>query len=357
MFAVLTALVAVDAAPLAALYVICAAMGVVETLSDSAAFAVLPQAVAADGLDRANSQIAATQTVVDGFVGPSLGGFLFAMAAFAPSALTACAFLAAGLAYWRLRGTYVLPTDERQQTPDGVVASIRDGAVWTARHRVVRLLVVIGAIAYMIPFSYLVLYARDELGLDATGYGLLLSFSALGGLLGSVVATRLRRLVGYGWAVVVALCVGSASFVVISTTTNIVVVAIAMATYIAHAVVWNVMAASVHQRATPARMMGRVGSVSRLLGLIGLTAGALAGGLLASAFGYRTPFAVAGEDGPGARVPDGIGRPLRRHRRPGPSSATYLDRLPRLASRFSRYPAWERSICAASRPSLRSNSA
>jgi len=296
-FAVLTALVVLDATPLIALYVVYAAMGVVETLSDSAAFALLPQAVPAEGLDRANSQIAATQTVVDEFVGPPLGGFLFAMAAFAPSALTAGAFLAAGFAYWRLRGTYVLPPDERKDSPDSVLASIREGAVWTARHRVVRLLVVVGSIAsvaYMIPFSYLVLYARDELGLDATGYGLLLSFSALGGLLGSVLATRLRRLVGYGWSIVAALSLGAASFIVISTTTNTVVVAIALATYIAHAVVWNIMAASVRQRATPAQMMGRVASVSRLLGLLGLTAGAVAGGLLASAFGYRTPFAIAG---------------------------------------------------------------
>ncbi len=296
-FAVLTALVLADAAPLVALYAVYAAMGVVETLSDSTAFAVLPQAVPADGLDRANSQIAGTQTVVDEFIGPPLGGFLFAMAAFAPSALTAVAFLMAGFAYWRLRGNYSIPPAGPKESRASLLASIREGAEWTARHRVVRLLVLVGSlacVAYMIPFSYLVLYARDVLGLDATGYGLLLSFSALGGLLGSVVATRLRRLIGYGWSIVAALSLGAVSFIVIASTTNVVVVAIALAAYIAHAVVWNIMAASIRQRATPARVMGRVGSVSRLLGLIGLTVGAAAGGVLASALGYRTPFMIAG---------------------------------------------------------------
>lgn len=296
-FAVLTVLVLADATPIVALYVVYATMGVVETLSDSSAFAVLPQAVPPEGLDRANSQITGTQIVVDEFIGPPLGGFLFAMAAFAPSALTVCAFLAAGFAYWRLRGTYTVAPDAAKEFPDDVRGAIREGAVWTARHRVVRLLVVVGGIAsvaYMIPFSYLVLYARDELGLDATGYGFLLSFSAVGGLLGSFVATRLRRRVGYGWSIVAALSVGAVSFVVISLTTNVVVVSIALAAYIAHAVVWNIMAASVRQRATPAAMMGRVGSVSRLVGLTGLAAGAGAGGLLAAEFGYRLPFAVAG---------------------------------------------------------------
>ncbi|MGY4644880.1 putative MFS family arabinose efflux permease [Cellulomonas sp. URHB0016] len=296
-FAVLAALVLTSAVPLAALYAVYAVMGVVETLSDGAAFAVLPQAVDGRGLDRANSQIAATQTVVDEFVGPPLGGLLFAGAAFAPSALTAAAFLVAGFAYWRLRGTYVVPRDAGAASPAGVLASIRDGAVWTWHHRVVRLLVVLGAIAsvaYMIPFSYLVLYARDALGLDPTGYGLLLSFSALGGLVGALVASRLRRRLGYGRTIVAALAVGALSFVVMSLTTDVVVVAVALATYIAHAVVWNVMAASVRQRATPAAMMGRAGSVSRLLGLLGLTVGAVVGGVLASAFGFLVPFAVAG---------------------------------------------------------------
>jgi predicted MFS family arabinose efflux permease len=161
----------------------------------------------------------------------------------------------------------------------------------------VRLLVVVGAlasVAYMIRFSYLVLYAQDELGLGPTGYGLLLSFSALGGLLGAAVASRLRRRLGYGWTIVSALGVGALAFVALSLTTDLVVVAVALAAYIAHAVVWNIMAASVRQKATPASMMGRVGSVTRLLGLVGLTVGAVVGGLLASAFGYLVPFAVAG---------------------------------------------------------------
>ncbi|MFD4636335.1 MFS transporter [Lentzea sp. NPDC058436] len=297
MFAVLTGLVLLDAASIVVLYLIYAVMGIVETLADSAAVAVLPQAVPPEGLDKANSQIAGTQLVIDEFVGPPLGGFLFAMAAFAPSALNVVAFLLAGFAYLRLRGTYAITPVRTDASPGSIRADIREGALWAMRHRVVRLLIVVGGIAcvgYMIPFSYLVLYARDELGLDATGYGVLLSFSALGGLLGSFVATRLRKRVGYGWSIIAALVVGAGSFIAISLTTNVFVVAVALALYIAHAVVWNIMAASVRQRATPAAMMGRVGSVGRLIGLIGLAAGAGAGGLLASAFGYRVPFAIAG---------------------------------------------------------------
>lgn len=296
MFAVLTGLVLLDAAPIASLYLVYAVMGVIETLADGAARAVLPQAVPAEGLDKANSQIAGTQLVIDEFIGPPLGGLLFAMAAFAPSALNAVAFLVAGFAFWRLRGNYVIAPARTDKPRASVRADIREGAVWAMRHRVVRLLIALSGItcvAYMIPFSYLVLYARDELGLDGTGYGLLLSFSALGGLLGSFIATRLRKRIGYGWSMIAALATGAISFAVVSLTTNIAVVAIALAVYIAHAVVWGIMATTVRQRATPNAMMGRIGSLDGFVGLIGLALGAGAGGLLASGLGYRTPFAIA----------------------------------------------------------------
>lgn len=297
MFAVLTGLVLLDAAPIAVLYLVYAVMGVIETMADGAARAVLPQVVPPEGLDKANSQITGTQLVIDEFIGPPLGGLLFAMAASAPTALNAIAFLAAGFAFWQLRGTYAVRPVDPDKPPVSVRADIREGAHWAARHKAVRLLIVLSGITcvgYMIPFSYLVLYAQEELGLDGTGYGLLLAFSALGGLLGSFVATRLRQRIGYGWSIVAALAVGAASFAVISLTTNIVVVAIALAAYIAHAVVWNIMAASIRQRATPAAMMGRVGSLGGFVGLIGLALGAGAGGLLASGLGYRAPFAISG---------------------------------------------------------------
>ena len=299
-FAALTALIIADATPMAALYAVYAFMGIAETISDSAAVAVLPQAVAPAGLDRANSQIAGTQTLVDEFIGPPLGGFLFALAAFAPSLLTVGAFLLAGTAYWRLRQDYrpveTAGTSVRPAPPAGVGAQIREGAVWALRHTVVRTLIIIGGLAsagYMIPFSYLVLYATEVLQLNAAGYGLLLSVSALGGLAGSLVAGRLRRAVGYGWAIAAALLTGAASFAVIAGTTNVWLVGAALAVYMGHAVVWNILATTVRQRLIPARMMGRVNSVGRLVGLCGLTLGAALGGVLATQFGLRLPFGIA----------------------------------------------------------------
>lgn len=294
-FAVLCILQLAGAVSMPVLYVIFASIGLIETLADSSAFAVLPQAVATKDLDKANSQIAATQIILDEFVGPPVGGLLFAIAAFAPMGINVLAFGVAGLSYFSLRRTYTVRGGETRPRRT-ICADIKEGVTWLRRNQIILTLTIIGGLAsigYMIPFSYLVLYTNRVLGLNAVGYGLLLSASALGGLLGSWVAGRIRSRIGYGWSIVAALTLGAAAFAVISATTNIVVVAVALAVYICHAVVWNVLASSVRQKIVPPEFMGRVGSVSKLLGLIGLAIGALAGGWLAGTFGLRFPFAAA----------------------------------------------------------------
>lgn len=296
LFAALTVLVLTEQTSMMALYVVYAIMGILETLADSTAMSILPQAVPGAKLDRANSQIAGTQIVIDEFIGPPLGGFLFGLAAFAPSLLNTVAFVVAGLVYLGMRGSYALPAQESEQQRPRFTRQIRDGLEWTWRHALVRTLILVSGLAsigYMIPFSYLVLYADKVLGLDPTGYGLLLSISAIGGLVGSVVAAPLRRRLGYRWTIVTALLVGGASFAVIAMTDEFLIVGVALAAYIGHAVVWNVMAASVRQKVTPAEMMGRVGSVGRLVGIGGLAVGAVAGGFMARYLGYQLPFAVA----------------------------------------------------------------
>lgn len=296
LFAALTLLVIAGATSMPLLYLVYAVMGVIETLADSAAVSILPQAVPAAQLDRANSQIAGTQVVIDEFVGPPLGGFLFGVAVFAPSLLNTVAFMLAGVAYLGLRGTYQLPAPETNQTGQGFTHQIRDGMRWAWGQVLVRTLILVGGLAsvgYMIPFSYLVLYADKVLGLTPTGYGVLLSVTALGGLAGSLVAAPLRRLMGYGWTIIAALLVGAASFAVVAVTDELWAVALALTAYIAHSVVWNVMATSVRQKVTPAQMMGRVGSVGKLVSIGGLTTGAALGGALVTHLGYRVPFGVA----------------------------------------------------------------
>jgi MFS family permease len=57
-----------------------------------------------------------------------------------------------------------------------------------------------------------------------------------------------------------------------------------------HTIVWNVVTISLRQQIIPERLLGRVNSAYRLLGLGGMSAGAILGGVLARGFGLTAPF-------------------------------------------------------------------
>lgn len=269
---------------LVVLYAAMAVVGTLESVVDSAAVAILPSLVDRERLDSANGRIAAAQLVADEFAGPPLGGFLFALAAAAP------VFAMGGL--WSVAGLVALALPTRRSTRSSgdtsaarrsVYAEAREGIAWLARHRVVGSLALIGALAsvgYMLPFSILVLFAQERLGLNGTGYGLLLAFSALGGLLGSFLASRLRTRIGYQWTIVASLLLGALTLAGISLTTNPIVAGVLLALYILHAVVWNICSLSLRQRLVPDALLGRVGGALRVLGLLGLAVGSALGGIL-----------------------------------------------------------------------------
>lgn len=280
---------------LVVLYATMAVVGTLESVADSSAVAVVPSLVGRDHLDTANGRIAAAQLVADELAGPPLGGFLFALAAAAP------VYAMGGL--WALAGlvAVALPVRRSSTTPaeglsarPSVFAEARDGIVWLAHHRVVGSLALVGALAsvgYMLPFSILVLLADARLGLDGTGYGLLLASSALGGLLGSVLAPRVRRRLGYRWTIVASLLLATLTLMGLALTRSPLVAGVLLALYILHAVVWSICALSLRQRLVPDELLGRVGGAARVLGLLGLAVGSLLGGVL-GAIDLVVPVAV-----------------------------------------------------------------
>lgn len=279
------------------LYSTMAIVATFESLADNAAVAALPSLVKKDRLDSANARISAAQLIADEFAGPPLGGMLFALAASTP------VFAMGGL--WALAGVVALalPIRRKEDSTDVVIASrqsvlaeAREVIVWLKHHRVVGSLALIGALAsvgYMLPFSILVLFAQDNLGLNGIGYGLLLAFSALGGLLGSFLAPRLRNRLGYRSTIAASLGLGAVALGSLACTTNPIIAGVLLALYILHAVVWNICSLSLRQRLVPDNLLGRVGAAARVLGLLGLAIGSALGGVLGTV-DLALPVALGG---------------------------------------------------------------
>ena len=95
-----------DVAQLWMLYVIAFALGIGETLFDTAAQSIMPMLVKHDDLSRANGRLYAVELTMNQFVGPPLGGLLVGTAmalAFVGSAL---AYVVGFLALVAMAGTY-----------------------------------------------------------------------------------------------------------------------------------------------------------------------------------------------------------------------------------------------------------
>lgn len=292
--AVLVLAVVLELGSIWALYVAAFALGVAETLYDTAAQSILPQMVRREQLSRANGYLQAAERTNNEFIGPPLAGFLVAVgvavAVAVPAALWAVAVLALMLVRGRFRVERTRGTSLR--------VDIAEGLRFLWRHRLLRTLAAMtGGMNFTVHamMAILVLYAvgpSSAVGLSESGYGVLLACTAAGSVVGSFLAERVERLLGrarsLGFTVV-----ASAVFVgVPAVTADPIGIGAGFFVGGAGIVVWNVIAVSLRQRVTPDRLLGRLNSAYRLVGLGTMPLGFATGGVLAEAFGLRTVFVV-----------------------------------------------------------------
>ena len=274
------------------LYVVFFLMGTAETLFDTASVSILPAVVPRESLEKANGRLFGAQIVSNEFAAPPLGGFLFAVAASVPFFLDAGSFAAAAVLVLFMRGKF------RVERPEGTLpttlrAEISEGLRWLWGNRVLRTLAVslgIMNLTSTATISIFVLFAQERLGLGSVGYGVLLTSGAVGGVAGSLTAERFVRWLGAGTTMRLGLLIEAASAGVIALSREPLVVGAMFVLFGFHAIVWNVVTISLRQQIIPERLLGRVNSAYRLLGLGGMSAGALLGGVLASGFGLTAPF-------------------------------------------------------------------
>ena len=290
----LAAAVATGSASVALVYVALFAVGAMETLADSASTALLPALVPPQQLPRANARLVGVHIVGNQLLAPPLGAALFVLAAAIPFGLNAATFLLAAVIIATLR----IPRPEQRSEPHAPLRrDVTTGIRALMRHPVLRMLAIclsLMNLTLMGTFSILVLYARERLGLDEVGFGLLLAACAVGGLAGSAAASppagavRGRRAPAAVGLVIetcthLSLALARAPWVAITT----------MVVFGAHASVWGVLTLSWRQRAVPDPLRGRVNSVYFLFAIGGSAIGALVGGLTAGGLGITAPFWLA----------------------------------------------------------------
>ncbi len=293
LLALLCFAVASDFVTVALIYAVFFCMGTAATLADNASSTLLPSIVPDEQLTQANSRVVTTWLLGNQFVGPPVGALLFTIAPALPIGFDAYTFGFAGLVLVTLRWR---PERSPQAQATSVRDSLREGTHWLMRQRTLRTLAVtVGLLnlTYMLAFGVLVLYARERLGASEAAFGLLLTAGAVGGLLGSGLASRAEEHFGPGALVRMGLVTETLSLVVLSVTRSFYVAAVALLLAAVVSTLWGITVMGLRQRLVPDELRGRVGSVYLFLTIGGGALGAALSGFVAHAGGIVAPFWTA----------------------------------------------------------------
>ncbi|MFC0435920.1 MFS transporter [Kutzneria buriramensis] len=277
-----------------ALYAVALCVGVTETIYDTSAQSIVPQLVGRDQLPRANGRLYAVELMANEFAGPPLAGLLVGLATMAAFGAPIALWAASVAVLATLPGRYRVERSE----PSTIRADIAEGLRFLWRHPVLRTFTVsVGLfnLATSAAFTMLVLYAvapKGPMGLSEQAYGVLLTGTAVGSLVGSVLAERIERALGRSRALWISYLVGAVTIATPTVTTDPVAVGIALFTSGVGVMVTNIVMVSLRQRLTPDHLLGRLNSAHRLVGWGTKPLGAALGGVLADLLGLRPVFAV-----------------------------------------------------------------
>ncbi|WP_250033880.1 MFS transporter [Paractinoplanes maris] len=289
---VLVVLLATGHAGIGVLIVAVIVIGAGTCMFDAAAQGAIPTLVGRDkaALTHVNGRFSAYDTIGRSFAGPALGSAGFALGRSLPFAADALSFLASALFVRRLPELHV------QRPRTSIAADIRAGLRFVAGHREVRFLVVAACVnnsAFTCAFATFVLYATDVLHVPQAWYGILIAASAAGAVAAEWWVEPLTRRFTH-WHALALSCAGQAvAWAGIALAGDVWVTAALLALFGAASGIGAVALMSARQEATPDELLGRVTSVFRIAGT-GVTAlAALAGGLLATAYGLAFPMYAA----------------------------------------------------------------
>jgi len=306
----LVAAMVLGVADLAMVYGAAVVISVGEVAYTLAAQAVFPDLVPSpEQLGVANGRLMAAEAGGEQFVGPSIGGVLFAAARRLPFVLDAVSFfVSAALVRVSVPLTKraLLATESERLTGGSAPAGkakagfFRDLSMgfrvfWSKPP--LKLLAAAMAVLQFnqnMVFGLLVLYGRHDLALSAGGYGLFLAGAAVLGVAGLYFGGAVHSRLGSSGVVVAGTLACGISFLGMSAAKVAVLGALAFGVQEFGTAIANVGSVTTRQQLIPRELFGRVGSVHRLIVVLAGPAGALLGGLVADATDVRTALLVAG---------------------------------------------------------------
>lgn len=240
-------------------------LGSAEVLRDNTSQTFLPSVVEKSQLEAANGALWSTEQLAGQFVGPPLAGLLIGLSIALPFGLHAGLLAAGILLVLSMRLQRRIP--DRKPTP--MFISLKEGMGWLWRNVMLcRLALILGGFNF-IGYGFwavFVLYGQRVLGLDAFGYGIILTLVACGGLAATLVGPRILRHVSPTQAILFGMFIFPLTSAAMALQAPVWLLSALLVVDGFAGMLWNIAQVSYRQRHIPAPLLGRVNSAFRFLG-------------------------------------------------------------------------------------------
>jgi MFS family permease len=273
-------------------------IGTCEVASDTTAQSLIPQILEEKHFEKANSRLQISETVVQGFIGAPLSGFLYALAIYIPFFFNSVGYIISAILALSMPIHFLqdVRKEERKAEPKHFIADMKFGISYLYNHKLLRRLVLTTSligVCYSMATATIVLFMVRELDLPEPLFGLVLTIEGIGGLIGAVVAPHASK--RFGRARVMTFGIFSSSILILlqGFAPNIYLF-VGLATFGAFTISqWNILLMSTYQSLIPNEIYGRIHGTRRTLVWGMMPIGSVIGGVLA-ATGLRTPLYVGG---------------------------------------------------------------
>ena len=278
------------------LYLVALVTGLSTVFFDVAYQSYLPQLVDRDALVEGNSRLQASESVSQ-IAGPGVGGLLIQWLT-APYAVLVDALSFLWSAAW-VGAIRARPPRPPRKPDRHLGREIAEGMRFVVGNRLLRAIAACTGLSNL--FSnlafpvYYILLAR-QLHLSAGLIGLFTSIAAVGGLIGSLVASRVAARLGQGPTIWLSIAVTiPTGFVVpfVHRDWTLGLLAVAQLVSWSAVVVYNITQVSFRQGLTPQHLLGRMNATMRFFVWGTIPVGTFLGGVLGSTIGIRATLLVA----------------------------------------------------------------
>ncbi len=295
---VLALLIALDHVTIFWLLAAAFIIGVCEVAADTTAQSLIPQILDEKDFEKGNSRLQISETVIQGFIGAPISGFIYALAIYLPFFINSLGFAISAIFALSIPVKYLqdLRVEDTDKVPTHFVEDMKFGIAYLFNQKVLRRLVVTTAtigLCYSMGTATIVLFIIKELGLSEKYFGVIMAIQGVGAIAGSLVASRTSSKFGRSQVMTFAIVASSAVLLIQGFSPNIYIF-VALATFGGFVISqWNILLMATYQTVIPKELYGRIHGTRRTLVWGAMPLGSLLGGVLAN-FSLRLPLYVGG---------------------------------------------------------------